>query len=68
MGPRDPQDLGIDRGWLMTAIASASDPAYALVDSGATNALRPAEEGELAGHGSSVWIWLVGHQASCKCQ
>ena len=28
-------------------MASASDPMYALVDSGATNALRPAEEGEI---------------------
>ena len=32
----------------MTAVASASDALYALVDSGATNALRQAREGELA--------------------
>ena len=38
----------LDLGWLVGAIASASDPAYALVDSGATNALRPARPGELA--------------------
>ena len=31
----------------MSAISSASDPQYALVDSGATNALRPAREQEL---------------------
>ena len=36
-----------DRGWLMGAISSASDPQYALVDSGATNALRSAREEEL---------------------
>ena len=37
----------LDRGWLMGAISSASDPQYALVDSGATNALRSAREEEL---------------------
>ena len=41
-----PEDLCIDRGWLMSAV-SASDPLFALVDSGATNALRQAEEGEI---------------------
>ena len=39
--------LGIDHGWLVSAVASASDPHYALIDSGATNALRPAEPHEL---------------------
>ena len=36
------QQYGIDRGWLISAVNSASDGNYALVDSGATNALRPA--------------------------
>ena len=40
--------FGIDRGWLMSAVANASDPLYAVVDSGATNALRPADPGEVA--------------------
>ena len=39
----------IDQSWLRSAVASASDPKFALVDSGATNALRPAKEGELGG-------------------
>ena len=39
--------LELDRGWLMRAVARASDPQYALVDSGATNALRPARDEEL---------------------
>ena len=43
-----PRDLGIDQGWLMSAMSSVSDPLFALVDSGATNALRPAEEGEIS--------------------
>ena len=42
------EGFGIDRSWLISAIASASDPAYALVDSGATNGLRQAEPGEWA--------------------
>ena len=41
--------LGIDRGWLIGAVKSASDPQYALIDSGATNALRPAKGDELQG-------------------
>ena len=41
--------LGIDEGWLRSAVVSAADQLFALVDSGATNALRPAEEGELQG-------------------
>ena len=40
-------DLCINQGWLLSAVASASDPLFALVDSGATNALRQAEEGEI---------------------
>ena len=39
----------MDKGWLKSAIESASDPRFALVDSGATNALRPAREGEIGG-------------------
>ena len=39
--------LGIDYGWLVSAVMSASDPHYALIDSGATNALRQAESHEL---------------------
>ena len=34
--------LGIDEGWLRSAVVSAADQLLALVDSGATNALRPA--------------------------
>ena len=41
-------DANLDLGWLVGAVASASDPSYALVDSGATNALRPARCGELS--------------------
>ena len=45
----DPAELGISQGWLMSVVASVSDPMFAfLVDSGATNALRQAEEGELS--------------------
>ena len=40
-------DLGIDEGWLRSAVISAADQLFALVDSGATNALRPAGEGEV---------------------
>ena len=39
----------VDTSWLRSALASASDPEYCLVDSGATNALRPAEGQELDG-------------------
>ena len=42
-------ELGINKGWLMSAVAHASDPQFALIDSGATNALRPAEGTEIAG-------------------
>ena len=41
------REWGIDRGWLMSAVASASDPNYTLIDSGATNALRPSMGDEL---------------------
>ncbi|CAE7521159.1 RE2 [Symbiodinium sp. CCMP2592] len=43
---QDGGDLAIDRAWLLSAMASASDPDFALVDSGATNGLRQAEPGE----------------------
>ena len=43
----DLEALGIDKSWLMPAVSSASDPMYALVDSGATNALRPAAGEEI---------------------
>ena len=47
-GPQDPlQQYGIDKGWLISAVNSVSDGDYALVDSGATNALRPAAPQEL---------------------
>ena len=36
-----------DFGWLCSAIANASDSRFALVDSGATNALRQAKWGEI---------------------
>ncbi|CAE7427987.1 GIP [Symbiodinium sp. CCMP2592] len=36
----------IDVSWLRSALVSASDPSFALIDSGATNALRPAGPGE----------------------
>ena len=39
----------VDQGWLRSAVENASDPSYALVDSGATNALRPAKAGEIGG-------------------
>ena len=41
------QELGIDEGWLISAVTSASDSNFALVDSGATNALRPATAQEI---------------------
>ena len=37
----------LDLSWIRSAITSASDPNYCLVDSGATNALRPAGPEEL---------------------
>ena len=40
-------DVRVDSSWLLSAITSPSDLSFALVDSGATNALRPAGEGEL---------------------
>ncbi|CAE7029197.1 GIP, partial [Symbiodinium sp. KB8] len=36
-----------DWSWIRSALASASNPEYCLIDSGATNALRPAEAEEL---------------------
>ena len=48
-GPKEPSlgSFGVDWGWLVSAVTNASDPRYALIDSGATNALRPAEAEEL---------------------
>ncbi|CAE7227612.1 unnamed protein product [Symbiodinium necroappetens] len=40
-------DPELDLSWLRSALTSASDPNYCLIDSGATNALRPASAGEL---------------------
>ena len=40
--------MDLDLGRLVSALASASDPSYALVDSGATEALRPARDGEIS--------------------
>ena len=37
----------IDWSWIRSALTSASDPEYCLIDSGATNALRPASDREL---------------------
>ena len=37
----------LDLAWLRSALTSASDPNYCLIDSGATNALRPAGAEEL---------------------
>ena len=47
-GPRF-LELGIDEAWLRSAIVNdnAADQLFALVDSGATNAVRQAKEGEL---------------------
>ena len=43
------QEPEVDLTWVRSALTSASDPTYCLVDSGATNALRPASDGELKG-------------------
>ena len=44
----DPEQVeSVDASWLLSAVTSVSDNDYALVDSGATNALRPAEGPEL---------------------
>ncbi|CAE7537698.1 RE1 [Symbiodinium sp. CCMP2592] len=43
------EDDGLDLTWLRSALTSASDPMFCLVDSGATNALRPASDQELKG-------------------
>ena len=44
-----PLHLGdVDELWIRSALASASNPDYCLIDSGATNALRPAGEEELS--------------------
>ena len=40
-------EVNIDGSWLLSAITGPSDVSFALLDSGATNALRPAEAGEL---------------------
>ena len=37
---------GIDQSWLLSAVASPSDNRFALIDSGATNGLRPAVSDE----------------------
>ena len=42
------EELEVDLGWLVSAVTSASDHSMALVNSGATTALRPAREGELS--------------------
>ena len=39
----------LDVSWIRSALSSASDPEYCLIDSGATNALRPASAAELHG-------------------
>ena len=39
----------LDESWILSALTSASNPDYCLIDSGATNALRPAGEEELSG-------------------
>ena len=39
----------IDLSWVRSALVSASDPSFCLIDSGATNALRPAKDGEAEG-------------------
>ena len=56
-------ELGIDKGWLLSAVASASDPRFALVDSGATNALRPADAGELQ-HAHEIRVDLASGVAN----
>ena len=48
-GAKGPSTEGIDVGWLMSAVTNAADPSFALVDSGATNALRPGDPKELQG-------------------
>ena len=42
-----PLSVEVDESWIRSALASASNPDYCLIDSGATNALRPAVEEEL---------------------
>ena len=56
-------DVGIDGSWLVSAITSASDTRYALVDSGATNALRPACEEELQ-KGRKIKVDLASGEAT----
>ena len=46
-GDWDEGELHVTEEWLFSAISGVSDQRYALVDSGATNALRQAEPGEL---------------------
>ena len=46
-GEWDEGELHVTEEWLFSAISGVSDQRYALVDSGATNALRQAEPGEL---------------------
>ena len=57
--------LGVDSSWLLSAIASASDLGYALIDSGATNALRPAESGELE-QGKAIKVDLASGVATLR--
>ena len=56
-------DVEIDGSWLVSAITSASDARYALVDSGATNALRPACEEEL-NEGKRIKVDLASGEAT----
>ena len=58
-------ELGIDSSWLLSAITSASDVGYALIDSGATNALRPAAAGELE-QGKTIKVDLASGAATLR--
>ncbi|CAE7831874.1 RE1 [Symbiodinium sp. CCMP2592] len=62
---RGDEDLKVDGAWLLSAISGPSDAGFALVDSGATNALRPAELWELE-QGRSINVDLASGVAELR--
>ena len=60
-----PLRVEVDESWIRSALASASNPDYCLMDSGATNALRPAAEEELSS-GRAIRVDLASGMAELR--
>ena len=60
-----PLRVEVDESWIRSALASASNPDYCLIDSGATNALRPAAEEELSS-GRAIRVDLASGMAELR--